>query len=91
MRTKHLPYYFNMDAPAGGDVDLTDVTPIVASEGDAVIVGPPGPQMVLVEDPPGTQLYDLRMVITMATRLIGTDDARPAAPRRRHRRHPRHH
>ena len=69
VRTKHLPYYFNMAAPAGGDVDLTDVTPIVASEGNAVIVGPPGPEMTLVEDPPGTAALRPQDGVTMATRL----------------------
>ena len=34
-------YSFCMDAP-DGTVDLTDVTPIIGTVGDAIVAGPPG-------------------------------------------------
>jgi hypothetical protein len=39
---------FAMAAPAGATIDLADVVPIESSSGDAIIVGPPGP-----DGPPG--------------------------------------
>jgi hypothetical protein len=41
-------YSFDMAAPSGAAIDLADVTPVYASDGNAVVVGPPGP-----EGPPG--------------------------------------